>query len=79
MDENHHLTQKQLASRWGLSQRTLETWRWRGKGPPHLKIGGRCIYRWQDIKAFEVAHLRKCTSDAAVPDGPALCTSNKEG
>jgi hypothetical protein len=79
VNENHHLTQKQLAFRWGLSRRTLETWRWRGKGPPHLKIGGRCVYRWQDIKAFEAAHLRKSTSDAAVSDDLALCTSEKEG
>jgi hypothetical protein len=79
VNDDHHLTQKQLAARWQLSQRTLEAWRWRGQGPPHLKIGMRCIYRWQDIKAFEVANLRQGTGDAALPDGPASYPSNKEG
>jgi hypothetical protein len=79
VDDDHHLTQKQLAFRWRISQRTLEAWRWRGEGPPYLKIGGRCIYRWQDVKAFEAARLRKRTSEVAMPDEPALCVSNKEG
>jgi hypothetical protein len=72
MDDDHHLTQKQLASRWGISQRTLESWRWRGEGVPYLKIGGRCIYRLQDVKAFEAARLRTPTSDVAMSDASAL-------
>ena len=30
-----HLTQAQLAHRLGVSQRTLEGWRYRGKGPAY--------------------------------------------
>jgi hypothetical protein len=65
MDDDHHLTQKQLAFRWRISQRTLEAWRWRGDGPPYLKIGGRCIYRLVDVKSFEASHLRTRTIEGS--------------
>ena len=59
-----HLTQHQLAKRWGLSPRILERWRWIGSGPTFLKIGGRVAYRVQDIEAWEAQRVR--TSTAAV-------------
>ena len=48
-----HLTQIELAQRWRISPRTLERWRWLGQGPRYLKIGGRVVYRLEDIEAFE--------------------------
>lgn len=48
-----HLNQEQLARRWGISPRTLERWRWLHQGPRYLKIGGRVVYRLEDIEAFE--------------------------
>ena len=51
-----HLDQKGLADRWLISPRTLEQWRWQGRGPRYLKIGGR-VYRLADIEAFESANL----------------------
>ena len=48
-----HLNQRQLASRWRLSPRTLERWRWRRTGPRFLKLGGRIVYREADIEEFE--------------------------
>lgn len=53
----NHLNQKQLADYWGISQRTLERWRSIGWGPTFLKIGGRVIYRMEDILAYEEQHL----------------------
>lgn len=53
-----HLDQTGLARRWRLSPRTLEAWRWRRQGPPHLKIGGRILYRIEDIETFEAASRR---------------------
>ncbi|WP_043743558.1 helix-turn-helix transcriptional regulator [Paramagnetospirillum magneticum] len=47
------LCQKQLAKRWGISHRTLESWRYRGIGLPYLKLGGRIVYRIGDIEAYE--------------------------
>jgi hypothetical protein len=56
-----HLDQKGLADRWLVSPRTLEQWRWQGKGPRYLKIGGRVVYREEDVTAFEAANLHSNT------------------
>jgi hypothetical protein len=48
-----HLNQVQLSRRWSLSPRTLERWRWERRGPRHLKVGGRVLYRLEDVEAFE--------------------------
>jgi hypothetical protein len=56
-----HLDQKGLAKRWLISPRTLEQWRWQGRGPEYLKIGGRVVYRISDIEAFESASLHSNT------------------
>ena len=48
-----HLTQVELAQRWRISPRTLERWRWLGQGPRYLTIGGRVVYRLEDVEAFE--------------------------
>ena len=48
------LNQKELARRWKLSSRTLERWRWEGRGPPYVKIyNGRILYRLSDIREIE--------------------------
>jgi hypothetical protein len=53
---NAYFSQKQLAARWGLSPRTFEGWRWRGTGPAFLKLGGRVVYKLEDILAYEAEH-----------------------
>lgn len=65
-DRPAHLNQVQLARRWHLSPRTLERWRWLGQGPAFLKIGGRIVYRLDDVEAFERAQLRTPASTAEV-------------
>ena len=64
----HHLNQTELARRWRMSERTLERWRWLGQGPVHLKIGGRVLYRLEDIEAFEATQLRQRAS-RGTPEG----------
>ncbi len=54
-----HINQVQLARRWSLSPRTLERWRWRDQGPAYLKVGGRVLYRLEDIEAFERDSVRQ--------------------
>ena len=49
------LNQTELAARWTISARTLERWRWTGEGPAFLKIGGRVVYRLEDVLAYEQA------------------------
>ena len=48
-----HLTQADLAKRWRIRERTLETWRVEGTGPCYLKIGERVLYTLKDIEAYE--------------------------
>ncbi len=52
-----HLNQVELSRRWSLSPRTLERWRWLGQGPQYLKIGGRVVYRLDDIEAYEAQQV----------------------
>ena len=58
-----HLNQIEVAARWNISHRTLERWRWTGEGPQYIKIGGRVVYRLDDVEAYEAAHLRERTVD----------------
>jgi hypothetical protein len=57
--EARHLTQAQLAQRLGVSQRTLEGWRYRGKGPGYLRLEGRIAYRVIDVERFEIECLQR--------------------
>ena len=61
-----HLEQKELAERWRMSPRTLEQWRWQGRGPRFLKLGGRVVYPVKEVEAFEGANLHANTV-AALP------------
>ncbi len=59
--KEEHLDSKQLARRWNMSHRTLDRWRWQGKGPRFIKIGGRVVYRIKDIEEYENARLHSNT------------------
>lgn len=61
-----HLNQVDLSRRWNISPRTLERWRWLGQGPRYLKIGGRVVYRLDDIEQYEAERLR---GETPVPNG----------
>ena len=58
-----HFSQHDLAARWRLSVRTLERWRPQHKGPSFLKLGGRVVYRIEDIEAFEASHRKGTSAD----------------
>jgi predicted site-specific integrase-resolvase len=60
-----HLSQTELAARWNISHRTLERWRWTGEGPQFIKIGGRVVYRQEDVEAFEAKQTRESTAATA--------------
>ncbi len=51
------LTQRDLATRWCVSGRTLERWRAQRYGPAWITIGGSIRYRVSDVLAWEAAHL----------------------
>ena len=47
----------------GLSPRTLEKHRTYGTGPTYRKLGGRIVYRLDDLRAWADRGLRSSTSD----------------
>ncbi|AMS42471.1 helix-turn-helix transcriptional regulator [Aminobacter aminovorans] len=59
MNTISHLNQVELSRRWKLSPRTLERWRWLGQGPRYLKVGGRVVYRLEDVIEFEQQRLHE--------------------
>lgn len=63
MQTKARLNQTELAARWCISARTLERWRWTGEGPAFLKIGGRVVYRLEDVLAYEQVRQRRSTAD----------------
>ena len=67
-----HINQVELSRRWRLSPRTLERWRYRGTGPQYLKVGGRVVYRLDDIEAFEARRILETAASAVAPVTPPL-------
>ena len=53
------LTEADLASRWGMSPKTLQRWRTEGRGPHYLKLGKRVTYTINAMIAYEnfVQHI----------------------
>lgn len=47
------MDQHELAEHWGIPVRTLAAWRYQGKGPRYMKLGGAVRYRREDIEAYE--------------------------
>lgn len=64
-----HLNQIDLAARWNISHRTLERWRWTGEGPRFVKLGGRVVYRLEEVEEYEREQIRAST--AYHPSKPA--------
>lgn len=61
------LTEKELAARWKMTARTLQTWRSKGIGPRFIRIGERSIfYRMSDVAAYESVNV---VGNAIPPDG----------
>jgi hypothetical protein len=64
-----HLNQVQLSRRWSISPRTLERWRWLKSGPQYLKIGGRVVYRIEDIETYEAKQTHSVPSGQKIGGG----------
>jgi hypothetical protein len=58
------LTEQMLAHRWHCSTSRLQRWRADRKGPAFLKIGGKVLYRLEDLGDYEKAHIVQAQSDA---------------
>ena len=60
-----HVREHELSDRLGLSVRTLQRWRWQGKGPAFLKLGGRVVYRIADVEVWEERNRRAPAENAS--------------
>jgi hypothetical protein len=56
------LTRESLATRWKLKIKTLDQWRWSGRGPQYVKIGREIFYRLPTVEQFEESKEQKSTS-----------------
>lgn len=56
------LTEQMLALRWHCSTSRLQRWRADQKGPAYLKIGGKVLYRLEDLREYEKAHIVQAAS-----------------
>jgi len=57
-------TEVELADRWNLSVKALQSWRVKGDGPRFRKFGNRVRYALMDVREYEDASVRDSTSSA---------------
>lgn len=57
------LTEKQAAEKMGLTERTLQNWRYTGKGPDYIKLSHRAV-RYRESDLAEWVEERRFTSTA---------------
>ena len=63
-DEDILMTPPQTAQMTGLTERGLEGMRYKGGGPPFIRISARCVrYRRGDLLAWIESRRRNSTSD----------------
>ena len=60
---NPLLKEAEAAEHLSVAVATLRRWRWAGRGPRFLKIGGAVRYDPTDVMAFVEAGRRTSTSD----------------
>jgi DNA-binding transcriptional MerR regulator len=53
------LTTKQLAERWGITERTLRLWRAARYGPKWMKMGKAVRYRLEDVQRWEATRAEE--------------------
>jgi len=59
------LDENELATRWGMSVKTLRRWRQTQLGPVFCKFGARVTYLIHEIEAYERRVSRNSTSSRA--------------
>lgn len=70
------INENELATRWGVSPKTLQRWRSEGRGRRYLKLSKRVSYPLDEIFLFEERALHEATwergSDVAVTSNERL-------
>lgn len=57
--KTNYLTVDDLFNRWSgkIKKSTLNQWRYLRKGPKFIKVGGKVLYKEDDVRIFEATHL----------------------
>lgn len=57
----NYLSVDDLHDRWSgtIKKTTINQWRYLKKGPKFVKIGGRVLYREEDVRIFEAQNLMR--------------------
>jgi excisionase family DNA binding protein len=58
------MREAEVAALLGVSRRTMQGWRWRGGGPPYVRVGSAVRYEPAEVQAWLDAQRRTSTSDA---------------
>jgi hypothetical protein len=69
MQDEARLTERQLCRFWSITPETLRRWRQDGFGPIYLKMGGRVLYRPEDVRAFEQQMMYRSPSQKIENNG----------
>lgn len=68
LDDDRLLTTEQAADHLGRAARTLEDLRWRGGGPPFVKMGRTVRYRMSALKEWVLEREIESTSASTGTD-----------
>lgn len=69
--DKRFIAAQELVERWrgAVTTRTLSNWRWAGKGPRFVRLGGRILYELEEVEAWE---KRRSVQSTAEYDGPTF-------
>lgn len=79
------LTETEVATRWGITRRTLYNWRRKNEGPRFFGIGKNIKYMLSEVVKFEQGNMRDggLKRESSLPEGASAkgveARANKTG
>ena len=63
-DDDKLVDEQFVAEYYGVSTRTVKTWRYRGSGPRYIRVAPQKVkYRWGDIRAYNAEESFSSTTE----------------
>ena len=63
MESRAYLTEIEVSDIINVPRRTLQAWRYQGRGPRYVKLGGSVRYRVTDLEKFLETRTRTTSDD----------------
>jgi len=68
--EKRYLREREVSQQYGFSMKTLQLWRWQGRGPAYCKVGASVRYLVADLDAFmEQGRVTRSASTGGINHG----------